>query len=166
MPREEQGVFPDRYRVIPRCLIFITRADCVLLLRGSPSKKLWANRYNGIGGHVEYGEDVRTAAERELFEETGLEVKDLWLCGNIMVDASPNIGITIFIFRGEYTRGEIVPSDEGELEWVEIGQIQNIPLVEDLFTLLPLILQMERGETPLIAHTSYDIDEKMIIRIR
>ena len=43
MPREEQGVTSDRFSVIPRSLIFINRGDQILLLRGAPNKRLWAN---------------------------------------------------------------------------------------------------------------------------
>ena len=51
--------------LIPRTLIFLTCRDLVLLLKGAPHKRLWANRYNGIGGHIERGEDVLTAAQRD-----------------------------------------------------------------------------------------------------
>ncbi len=47
-----------------------------LLLVKSPK---WFNRYSIPGGHVEVGEDSRTALRREVKEEVGLniEVKDL-----------------------------------------------------------------------------------------
>lgn len=62
MPLDEQGVINIRYTLIPRTLIFITRDECVLLRQGAPIKPLWANLYKGLGGHVEQGEDVLTAA--------------------------------------------------------------------------------------------------------
>ena len=43
----------------------VTGEPEVLLLRGAADKRLWANRYNGLGGHVEAGEDVLSAAKRE-----------------------------------------------------------------------------------------------------
>ena len=57
MPKQDQGIDVSlkrqRFTVIPRTLVFITRGDHVLLLRGSAQKRIWANKYNGIGGHIE-----------------------------------------------------------------------------------------------------------------
>lgn len=166
MPRSDQGVYNDRYQVIPRCLIFITREDSVLLIKGNPHKRLWANLFNGIGGHIEFGEDILTAAQRELREETGLTVDDMWLCGNVMVDASEKTGISIFIFRGTYQGGDLISSEEGELEWVSQASLADLPMVEDLYALLPRIISLQKGQPPLIAHTSYDSNDQMVLKIR
>ena len=65
MPASDQGIGEQRYMLIPRTLIFVTHEDQLLLLKGASDKRLWAERYNGIGGHVEQGEDVLSAARRE-----------------------------------------------------------------------------------------------------
>jgi len=139
MPRSEQGVSDDRYAVIPRVLIFIFKGEEVLLLKGGPHKRIWPNRYNGIGGHIEQGEDVLSAARRELLEEAGIQADPLTLCGTILVDAGEPKGIAIYVFRGEYQSGQLVASAEGLLEWIPMKAINEYALVEDLTIILPRV---------------------------
>lgn len=165
MPASDQDSSHNRYMLIPRTLIFLTRDDHVLLLKGAPDKKLWANLYNGIGGHIERGEDVLSAARRELFEETGFEASEIWLCGVVIIDTSEQVGIGIYVLRGEIQGLDQapLPSEEGELEWVALQDIGNLPLVEDLYTLLPRVLTMRTGEPPFSAHYAYDEHDHLLI---
>lgn len=156
MPKSEQGITLDRFMVIPRTLIFVTRADQVLLIKGAPAKRLWANLYNGIGGHIEPGEDALSAARRELAEETGLQALDLRQVGTIFIDAGQPVGILLLVFRGRYAGGEVVASSEGQLEWVPLARLEDYPLVADLRLLLPRVLAMQPGEPPFAARSFYD----------
>jgi 8-oxo-dGTP diphosphatase len=164
MPLSDQCLNRLRYQVVPRTLIFVTRGERVLLIKGAPSKRLWANRYNGIGGHIERSEDVLSAARRELAEETGLQVPVLWLCGVLLVDGDDRTGIGIFVLRGEAASADLQPSAEGSLEWVHRDRLGDLPLVEDLPVLLAKVLAMQPGEPPFAAHSSYSEAGKLVVR--
>lgn len=129
-----------RYTVIPRVLVFLTRADEILLLHGAPDKKLWAGKYNGLGGHIEPGESPYRAAAREVQEESGLRVETLTLRAVVHVTLPQPPGVIFFVFVGEAPAGDLRPSAEGTPVWVARSALDTLPLVEDLPQLLPRVL--------------------------
>jgi 8-oxo-dGTP diphosphatase len=163
MPRAEQGVSDDRYAVIPRVLLFIFRGEEVLLLKGNPEKRIWPNRYNGIGGHIERAEDVLSAARRELQEEAGIQVDQLILCGTILVDTGDSKGVSIYIYKGEYKGGHLIESREGSLEWVSMKELDQYKLVEDLPEILPRVYGISCTDAPFSARYFYDNEDKLCI---
>lgn len=152
-----------RYRVIPRTLIFITHGDEVLLLKGSPQKRIWPSLYNGIGGHIERGETVYDAAKREIAEEVGLTaVEDLQLRGTINIDVGqPDVGIMLFVFTAVSTTREVHSSREGKPEWVDWRTLDPAMMVEDLPILLPRVLSMEPDAPPFFARYWYDETDRL-----
>ena len=168
MSKNDQGIDVSlrrqRYTVIPRTLVFITRDERVLLLRGAPAKRIWANKYNGIGGHIERDEDIYSAAMREVREETGLAVDNLRLVGLINIDGDQPTGILLFVFTATSRSGEPIPSEEGTLEWIARDQLAPIDLVEDLPTIVPRALDLPLNAPPFFAHYHYDEQERLIIR--
>jgi 8-oxo-dGTP diphosphatase len=149
MPVNAQGVDSQRYCVTPRTLIFAVQVGKVLLVKGSPTKRLWANLLNGIGGHIQPGEDVISSARREFQEETGLVSHRMFLCGVLVVDTGQQPGIAIYVIRAEDISGQLVSSIEGDVSWFPVNEaLYKLPLVEDLPHLLPRVLDYHPGDAP------------------
>jgi len=169
MGKPDQGVFASagRYQTVPRTLCFITHGDDVLLLKGAPDKRLWANLYNGVGGHVERHEDVYAAALREICEETGWDkddLQDLYLRGLVNIDAGDSqVGVMLFVFTARARRRQTHASSEGTLEWAPRHQLLDYALVQDLFILLPRVLSLADNAPPFFAHYGYDQDDQLVI---
>lgn len=166
MPKSAQGIDQKRYQVVPRTLIFLfDHRKHVLLLKGSPRKRLWAGLYNGIGGHIEVGEDILEAAHRELFEETGITGINLQFCAQVMVDVSNEVGVAIFIFRGKVDTVDFEPSPEGSLSWVLLSNLTKLPLVEDLPILIPKIAAYQATSPIIVGKYAYGADGELIISL-
>lgn len=167
MPKSDQGIEAQKYRVIPRTLIFLFDShERILLLKGSSTKRLWAGLYNGIGGHIEAREDILESAQRELREETGLTNINLGFCGQIMVDVSDNVGIAIFIFRGTYEGQDWTNSSEGHLTWISMDNLAETPLVEDLPVLIPKVHSHQPSDPLIIGKYEYRQGDELLMSFR
>lgn len=129
--------------------------------KGAATKKIWAGKYNGLGGHIERGEDVLAAARRELKEESGLDCADLHQSGCVMIDVDETQGILMFVFSGSVVTGELTHSEEGQLEWIKIADVPTLPVVEDIPMLVERILQQTPGSL-FFGHYGYDENGKLI----
>jgi len=164
MGQADQTIVPGRYQAFPRTLCFVTRGDDVLMLRGAPDKRIWPDQYNGVGGHVKPKEDVRTAARREIREETGLSVRNLQLRAVVnLPTTAQDTGVLLFVFTAEAAQGELRASAEGQPVWIPRDEVYDLDLVEDLPILLPRVLSMGPGEPPLFAAYAYDEDDQLVV---
>ncbi|MCY4072385.1 MAG: NUDIX domain-containing protein, partial [Chloroflexi bacterium] len=100
MGARQQGADATQHRwlTMPRTLSFVINGDDVLMLKRDAGKRVFPNQYNGLGGHVERDEDVRSSALREIEEESGLSVHSLRLRSIHNIDAGEASGILLFVF--------------------------------------------------------------------
>lgn len=167
MGAKEQGAdaTSGRWLVIPRTLCFVLHGDDVLLMKRAAHRRVFPNRYNGVGGHIERDEDPASGARREILEETGLSVHDLRLRGVYNIDAGEATGIVLYIYTAvSDTKTLTVTTDEGTLHWVPRDEVQALDLVEDLPAILPRVLRADDTTPPFSAHLSYDDGDALQIR--
>lgn len=152
-----------RWLMTARTLSFVVSGDEILLMRRGPHKRVFPNRYNGLGGFIERDEDPWTSAKREVEEECGLQVSDLRLVAIHHICADPQLGIMLFIFVARTTQREpLKATDEGALEWHHLEKLSHLDLVEDLPLILPRYVY-HRGQ-PLYATVTYDSNDQIQIR--
>ena len=164
MSVEGQHPQSHRYTIIPRTLCFLLKCDEVLLIRIPEDRSSWSGLYNGVGGHVEQGEDPLSAARREIFEETGLSPKELRLCGVISIDTGDRPGIGLYVFVGQTIEDEIEESHEGTLTWMPLNSLDNQLLVDDLPLLLPRAITSYWNKTPFSAVYTYDMNGELQVQ--
>ncbi len=107
-------------------------------------KKDWQG-YTLPGGHVEPGESFVDAVIREMKEETGLDILKPRLVGikQFPIDDGRYI---VLLFKTESFSGQVVSSDEGEMEWVEYDRLSEINTVDDLDDLLKVFNDPDLNE--------------------
>jgi len=147
------------YAVIPRVLIFPEHSGQILLLKGAPTKRLWPNMYNGIGGHAEPGETIEQAAIRELNEETGISGVPLALRGMVNIHTGDTLGdIILFVYTCQTPSRATRASVEGELEWFRWDDLPGDQLMPDLPELLKHVRAAMATDRLFYALYTYNAD--------
>lgn len=132
---------------------FLRCGEEVLLLRHAAGSDRFAGRWNGVGGHVEPGEDIRAAARRELREEAGVDVADLRLRGVIHETGLLGHAYVVFLFVGVVAERRFAAAPGVELAWHPLAGLGTLSLVEDLAELLPALFE---AREPLFVTERFD----------
>lgn len=99
------------------------------------------------GGHVEPGESFIASAKREVFEETGLVIENVRLCGIKQFpygDAACRY--IVLFFKTETFSGELRSSDEGDVFFVQLDEIKNYQLSNGFESMLDVFLREDLSE--------------------
>mgnify|MGYP001228281817 CR=1 FL=1 len=107
-------------------LAVLSNGRFLLVRRGhSPAKGLFAFP----GGRVEEGEDAETAVRRELYEETGLVVDEIYSFREITLEAEGGKRYRLEIFRGRELKGCARAGDDADLAgWYTIEEMRSLPV--------------------------------------
>lgn len=86
------------------------------------------------GGHVKTGESFCDSVVREIFEESGLKLRTIRLCG-VKSWYDNDSRYCIFLFRSDDFEGELIDSDEGHVFWTKKEDLLSLNIskgMEDL----------------------------------
>lgn len=98
------------------------------------------------GGHVENGESFTDAVIREVFEETGLTVSKLSLCGIQDWMRDDGARYVVLLYKTCTYVGELQSSDEGEVFWTSLRSLANKKLASGMDTMLKVFLEDDISE--------------------
>ena len=102
--------------------------------------------YTGVtfpGGHIESGESLAEAMVREVFEETGLTVKNPRLCGMYDWVYEDGIRYLVFIYKAMEFEGSLKSSEEGNVRWIKKEEFLKEKLADGMDKVFEII---EGGE--------------------
>jgi bifunctional NMN adenylyltransferase/nudix hydrolase len=130
------GAIYAAYNQFPRVLPTVDVA--ILYNVGDGTIKMLLGRkpgeanYRFVGGFVNKGEDLETAARREAYEETNLDISSLQYVGSYPVGdwryaQDPDAGITTTFFMGWSTKqGGKASDDIAEIKWFDFANLPHV----------------------------------------
>ena len=123
-------------------LCYIERDGCYLMLH-RVKKQNDANRdkWIGVGGGFEPGEDAQACLLRDVREETGLTLTRFRKRGVIAFYSDEWEDEEMHLFTADQWTGELAECSEGDLEWVERARLMELPHWEGDRIFLELLLR-------------------------
>ncbi|MGB2928428.1 MAG: NUDIX hydrolase [Desulfobacterales bacterium] len=122
------GAYPNRPLVAVGAVVF--KEDKVLLvLRAKPPAE---NHWTIPGGSVELGETLQEAAEREIWEETGLTIQAVKPVYTFDVIERDSNGAILFHYvivdlAADYVSGELRPGDDAiDVCWASFRDVKSL----------------------------------------
>ena len=86
-------------------------------------------KWNGLAGKLESGESPEDCVIREVYEESGLTIKNPTLRGIMTFPKFDDIDDwLVFLYTANEFKGILIESDEGDLKWINNNEILNLNL--------------------------------------
>lgn len=137
------------------------------MLKRSGKKKFAPGVVHPIGGKVDLDENPFVAAQREVFEEAGIKVKNMRLEAVILEviphKEMPNNWL-IFHFSADYASGTLRDTEEGGFVWLAPQEIPRQRLFPSVRAVMRNILNPKDGT--VFATFEYDEQGKIVSQTR
>ena len=111
-------------------ICYIKKDNKTLMLhRTKKENDMHEGKWVGGGGKLEKGESPEECAKREIFEETGLVVKELKLRGLLTFPSfNDDEDWYGYLYVVEKFSGELIDSPEGELKWIDDNKLFDLEM--------------------------------------
>lgn len=130
-------IHTERVILTNMCMIYDDKGNVVVQDRQNPN-------WPGVvfpGGHVEPGESITDSVIREIYEETGLEISNLRMCGVKDWMRDDGSRYVVFLYKTNTFKGEITSSYEGNVWWVPLNELQKMNLPRSMHSMLKVFLE-------------------------
>lgn len=113
-----------------------------MLHRIKRANDMHQGKWNGLGGKFEPGESPEMCAIREVYEESGLTIRNPELRGILTFpDFCSGEDWYAFVFVARIFSGALIDSTEGVLQWIGDERLLDLPLWEGDRIFLPWLEQ-------------------------
>ena len=114
------------------------------------------------GGHIENGESFADSVIREVFEETGLTIRNPKLCGlEDWQDEKGKRQVVLFYKTNSYS-GELKSSDEGKVFWIKRKDLTNYKLSNDFEKMIEVFENDDISEFFYYKNSNNEREYKML----
>ena len=110
----------------------------VCYIKGSDGKILFLERnkkkndinhakFIGVGGKIEENESPDECVMREVYEETGLKLNNIKLCGLVKYYLNKDYSENMYVYYSDNFSGTLRDCDEGSLHWLTFDEFISKP---------------------------------------
>ena len=129
-------------------LCYIQREGQYLMLhRVKKENDINHEKWIGVGGRFEDKESPEECLLREVKEETGLTLTRYAYRGLVTFVSDRWTTEYMHLFTADAWEGELIPCDEGDLEWVDMDKVCDLPI----WTGDKIFLDLLRQEVPFFS---------------
>ena len=127
---------------------FIVRDGKIFVAKRAKTKKMFPDRYELVGGHIDLGESPEQALIREVKEELGLTVTVGPLVGafTFEIDDEFKIELAYFCYPTDGTEPTLNPADHSQSRWIARDELDKFEKEDEETELLRQAFKMLEGE--------------------
>ncbi|MCI8583163.1 MAG: 8-oxo-dGTP diphosphatase [Dorea sp.] len=138
-------------------LCYIEKDGKYLMLHRNVKKNdVNEGKWIGVGGHFEKDESPEECLLREVKEETGLTLTSYQYRALVTFVSGNGVTEYMSLFTADGFEGELIPCDEGDLEWVEISRIEELNLWEGDLIFHRLLLERDTFFSLILVYDGHD----------